>query len=130
MTGLITFALLLAPGFVYLDATKHKIGKVPEVKGIANMSAGVWALCTFGLAIVALPLYLIKRPELITRAAVHPVEPTRRGMKARLLFGLGGLFVIFGVLGEMYGDYRERHPEVARNGTRIEAPRPAAALPY
>lgn len=72
--------------FVYFDATKNKIGKVPGEKGFTNMSAGVWAIGTWLLWIVAFPLYLINRKKLIEKAQNSPQEvpETRR----KIILGL------------------------------------------
>jgi hypothetical protein len=72
--------------FVYFDATKNEIGKVPGEKGFTNMSAGVWAIGTWLLWIVAFPLYLINRKKLIEKAQNSPQEvpETRR----KIILGL------------------------------------------
>ncbi len=44
--SMVTYLVLGCVLFVYLDATKNKIGKVPEVKRFTNMSAGMWATGT------------------------------------------------------------------------------------
>lgn len=72
---------------VYLDATKHKIGRVPGDDLADNHSAGGWA----GRALLIAPAiaYLRKRPRLLERAAEHPVEaPHARRNKVLILAGL------------------------------------------
>jgi len=72
---------------VYLDATKHKIGRVPGDDLVDNHSAGGWA----GRALLIAPAiaYLRKRPKLLERAAEHPVEaPHARRNKILILAGL------------------------------------------
>ena len=72
---------------VYLDATKHKIGRVPGDDLADNHSAGGWA----GRALLIAPAiaYLRKRPKLLERAAEHPVEaPHARRNKILILAGL------------------------------------------
>lgn len=65
--------------FVYLDATRNKIGKIPQVKRFTNMSAGMWAIGTALLWIVVFPLYLLNRKKLIDIAAEQPqVVPSFR----------------------------------------------------
>lgn len=64
--------------FVYYDTTKHRIGKIPGQKGFLNLSPGLWALATFGLWIVAFPLYLLNRSKLIDKAKQHPYEVSNR----------------------------------------------------
>jgi len=77
--SIITYLVLGCVLFVYLDATKNKIGKVPEVKQFTNMSAGMWATGTALLWIFVFPLYLINRKKLINIAAEKPqVVPTFR----------------------------------------------------
>lgn len=44
--SMVTYLVLGCALYVYLDATKNKIGKVPEVKRFTNMSAGMWATGT------------------------------------------------------------------------------------
>lgn len=70
--SIITYVVLGCVLFVYLDATKNKIGKVPEVKQFTNMSAGMWATGTALLWIVVFPLYLINREKLINIAVERP----------------------------------------------------------
>ncbi|WP_299773007.1 hypothetical protein [uncultured Pseudoteredinibacter sp.] len=74
--------------WVYLDATKNKIGKTPE-GGFLNISAGAWGVCSLGLWVVAFPLYLIFRSKLIKNAKDHPVAVSKRGLKATLIGILG-----------------------------------------
>ena len=65
--------------FVYVDATKHNIGKIPGKKEFSNMSAGMWATGTALLWIVVFPLYLFKRNRLIEIADKTPqVVPSFR----------------------------------------------------
>ena len=66
--------------FVYVDATKNKIGKIPDNKRFTNMSAGMWATGTALLWILVFPLYLINRKKLINIAAEQPqpVPPFKR----------------------------------------------------
>jgi len=58
--------------FVYIDATRNKIGKNPEIKRFTNMSAGMWTTGTGLLWIIVFPLYLINRKKLIDLAAENP----------------------------------------------------------
>ncbi len=77
--------------FVYYDASKRKIGKIPDRKGLFNLSAGGWAAATMLLWIVAFPAYLIKRGKLIEEAVAKPQVSNSRGLK----LGLGaGLFIM------------------------------------
>ena len=75
MATVIAVALVaISAVWVYLDATKNKIGKNPGEKGMFNMSAGAWGAATLGLWIVAFPSYLIKRSDLIEKAKENPVD--------------------------------------------------------
>ncbi len=91
--------IALTPIWVYLDATKHKIGKVEGISGLTNNSAGVWGIVTLGLWIVTFPLYLIKRKALIERAQEHPVEVKGRAAKATVFAIIGGSWVALAALG-------------------------------
>ncbi len=72
---------------VYLDATKHKIGRVPGDDLADNHSAGGWA--ARALLIAPAVVYYRKRPKLLERAAEHPVEaPHARRNKVLILAGL------------------------------------------
>lgn len=83
--------------FVYWDATKNKIGKIPDEKGFFNLSAGLWATGTALLWIVVFPAYLIKRDKLLEKAKTHPIEASARPAKLTALCLVGALFV-FSVL--------------------------------
>ena len=66
MLGIIAITVVAITGiWVYLDATKNKIGKIKDNSGMFNMSAGEWAIVTMLLWIIAFPAYLIKRGDLI-----------------------------------------------------------------
>ncbi|MFC6634023.1 hypothetical protein [Microbulbifer taiwanensis] len=95
--------------WVYLDATKHRIGKTPE-GGFLNASAGGLAIATMLLWVVALPLYLINRNKLKKKAEEHPVTVKARGVKA-FLIGLIGFGFCAMVL---YADYIARMEQMAQ----------------
>ncbi len=82
--------------WVYLDATKHKIGKIPSGKGMFNMSAGGWAIVTLLLWIIGFPAYLIKRGSLIEAARANPVNVSGRGGKAAALTVGGVVSIMIG----------------------------------
>lgn len=87
MLSLIVAAVSVVAGFwIYLDATKHHIGKDPTVRSFWGLSAGGWA--TWGLCFwpLGVPVYLIRRPSLLERAKKHPVDPSS---KTRSLVFLG-----------------------------------------
>jgi hypothetical protein len=79
--------------FVYYDATKNKIGKIEGEKGLFNNSAGMWAIGTWLLWIVVLPLYIIKRTELIEKAKQNPVN-VPEGKRKVILCIIFMLFVL------------------------------------
>lgn len=91
---MIMYLLIIGSAFfVYSDASKHKIGKIPEEKGLFNNSAGMWTIGTLLLWIVFFPSYLIKRSELITKAKEKPQEPS--SSNGAWLGIIGIVFVIF-----------------------------------
>ena len=67
--------------WVYIDASKNKIGNSPQ-GGLLNVGAGGWwgVLCLL-LWVVIFPLYLIKRSKLIAFAKANPAEPKNRNIK-------------------------------------------------
>ena len=79
--------------WVYLDATKHKIGKITGAGGMFNMSAGAWAVVTLFLWIIAFPAYLINRGSLIAKAKETPIEVSGREGKAVAIGLTGGAWV-------------------------------------
>ncbi len=82
--------------WVYFDATANKIGKIPDEKGMFNMSAGAWAIVTLLLWIIGFPAYLIKRGSLIAKAKARPVEVKARIAKTLALAFVGlWVFVVF-----------------------------------
>jgi len=91
---IITIVVIISSIWVYLDATKNKIGKIKDEKGLFNMSAGAWALVTLLLWIVGMPAYLIKRKSLIEKAEDHPVETSGRVIKILGLLLIGILMII------------------------------------
>lgn len=62
---------------IYYDASNNKIGSIPGEKGFTNADAGMWATTTLLLWIIALPIYLLNRSQLIERAKTSPVEPSK-----------------------------------------------------
>jgi hypothetical protein len=79
--------------WVYLDATKHKIGKNKETGGFWNMSAGGWAAATLILWIVGFPAYLVKRGSLLKLGQQHPVEVRNRA-PVLVVLAAGGAVLI------------------------------------
>lgn len=77
--------ILISAQWVYSDAKKHKIGKIPEKKGLLNMSAGSMAGATLLLWLPTFPLYLYKRKALIEQAKEHPIEPS-----GKIVYGVTG----------------------------------------
>jgi len=84
--------------WVYLDATKNEIGKIPGSKGVFNMSAGGWGAATLFLWIVGFPAYLVKREKLIAKARTSPVVVKGRMVKAAVLAIAGALAGLMTVL--------------------------------
>lgn len=82
---MISIIVAISALLVYLDATRHKIGKIPDQEGLWNLSAGLWATATLMLWIVALPAYLLKRSSLIAAAETHPQEPANITIPIALL---------------------------------------------
>lgn len=78
-------AIAISAQWVYYDAKKHKIGKVPGMKGLLNMSAGAMAGATLLLWLPTFPMYLYKRKALIEQAKEHPIEPA-----GKITFALTG----------------------------------------
>jgi hypothetical protein len=93
LSTLIVLVVSASSVWVYLDATKHKIGKIPD-GGPFNSSAGLWGTATLLLWIIVLPMYLIKRRKMIERAQEHPVTVRGRGLKAGILSFIGGLWFL------------------------------------
>lgn len=69
--------LILLPAVVYLDATRHRIGKIKGEKHIVNMHAGGWAAAIAipvpFVPIIAMLAYLSHRRRLIEKAKEQPV---------------------------------------------------------
>lgn len=85
--------VVLSGIWVYWDATEQKIGKIPTIKSMFNISAGGWAIVTLMLWIVAFPAYLIKRKSLIEIAKSQPVEVKGRFIKLSIITVIGMLWV-------------------------------------
>lgn len=92
MLGTVISALVAAwVVWVYWDATRNKIGKIPGESGFLNMSAGAWSFVSFWwFGFVA---YLWKRDRLLALAETHPVEVKRRWLKLAVLCLACALFV-------------------------------------
>ncbi|HKE39034.1 MAG TPA: hypothetical protein VKG21_04265 [Casimicrobiaceae bacterium] len=85
--------------WVYWDASGRKVGKVPGVGGMFNMSAGAWSVVTMFFWIIAFPAYLVKRSALIERTKEQPVEVTGRIFKMVILAVIGSLWVLITLAG-------------------------------
>lgn len=94
METLIVLIVVASAIWVYVDATNHKVGKIPNKGGMFNMSAGAWSVVTLLLWIVGLPAYLIKRTALISAAAANPVNVKGRPAKIAAIAIVGGLWVL------------------------------------
>ena len=84
----------LAPVAVYWDATAKRIGRVPSSTSFLNMPAGGWGFCVLMLGILALPLYLFMRKNLIEKAAREPViiPENKRLIMAMVLLAASSFF--------------------------------------
>lgn len=125
MNAFIWLVIGASATWVYFDATRHKIGKIPGKGGMTNMSAGAWAIVTFLLWIVGMPVYLVSRRRLIEEAAAHPVEPSGRVAKLALM---GLLTLFWGAVGAGMDRQAERlasapaaDAELARRMEAIQA---------
>jgi len=95
---IIFFAIVVATSiWVYMDAIKNKIGKIPNCKSIFNISAGDWAICSLLLWVIVFPAYIINRNSLITIAKEHPIEATKREVTIAI-FAIFAIIVLFLVL--------------------------------
>jgi len=82
---LILFLVFASIIWVYLDITKHKIGRVSNKNYSFNWSVWEWVIAVSILWIVFFPAYLYKRTDLMERSKDYPVEYKRRAF---------GLFMI------------------------------------
>ena len=73
LNSIIIAVVAVSAVWVYLDATKNKIGKIPDGKGMFNMSAGAWCAVTLGLWIIGFPAYLINRGDMIEKTKETPI---------------------------------------------------------
>jgi|TARA_B110000908_G_C10074340_1_gene366562 hypothetical protein len=94
LNSIIIAVVAVSAVWVYLDATKNKIGKIPDGKGMFNMSAGAWGAVTLGLWIIGFPAYLINRGDLIEKTKENPIVVKGRGGKAAVLSIIGGLWIL------------------------------------
>ncbi len=89
---MIMYLLIIGSAFfVYFNVGKHKIGKIPDEKGLFNNSTGMWTIGTLLLWIVFFPAYLIERSELITKAKEKPQTLLFKGLCRGVL---GAAFVM------------------------------------
>lgn len=98
MENIMMFIVLGSALYVYYDASRHKIGKIPGDKGFFNLSAGMWATATLLLWIIAFPAYLIKRKSLIEKAKANPQESSNRNVKLGIMAGIIGLVFMLNVM--------------------------------
>lgn len=62
--------------FVYFDAIKYKVGKIPDQSGYFNLSALTWAIAS--LFAIGFPVYVVLRGKLIDKAKLHPAYTSKR----------------------------------------------------
>jgi len=101
MGTLIYLIIIASAAFVYWDATKNRIGKTSDAKILSNSPVWLWALGVLLIWIVAFPLYLVKRKELIQKALENPVEVPMKQMK--LVFGVLGMILVIVLVGGLFG---------------------------
>lgn len=83
MLAWIPILLPFSAVWVYLDASKHRIGVTPDNDSkFFNLSAGGWGVATLLLWIVTFPAYLIQRDTLLELAKSYPVDSPKRLAKA------------------------------------------------
>jgi hypothetical protein len=133
MLGIIVILIVaITSVWIYLDATKNKIGKIENEKGMFNISAGEWAAGALLLWIVVFPAYLIKRKSRIEKAKEFPIEVKGRVLKAILLAVIGGSVIIIAIpvyIGHMNGDLPTcDNPEVVSLAERAVKNSPAFQL--
>lgn len=97
--------------WIYWDATKNGIGRVPD-KHWFNFSAGWWAVGMLFLWFVFLPVYFIMRNKLIARAKESPIEVKHRSVKLGALVFITILSVV-GISGLYVAEYPEVQKEIA-----------------
>lgn len=103
------FIVTVSAIFVYFDATKNKVGKIPDKKGFLNMSAGMWSFGVLLLWIIIFPLYLFKRSSLIETAKENPQTVSMRGAKLALLSVICITFSATSlILAPAYNDYLQK----------------------
>jgi hypothetical protein len=95
MLGIIVILIVVITSvWIYLDATKNKIGEIANDKSMFNLSAGGWVAGALLLWIVVFPAYLIKRKSLIEKAKGFPIEVKGRILKTVLLASIGFVIII------------------------------------
>lgn len=94
MYTLITSIVIITSILVYIDASNHNIGKIPNVHGFWNMSAMGWFLSCLGLWIIAFPAYLFKRSELLAKAFEQPKQPGKIANFIALCLSAAGVIYI------------------------------------
>jgi len=97
LNALIIAVVALSSVWVYLDASKNKIGKVAATTGFFNLSAGGWSVATLFLWVVGFPAYLFKRGALLAKAKQHPVEVKGRMVKAIVLAVIGIVWTLLSI---------------------------------
>lgn len=98
---MLNLIIALSTMFVYYDTTNNNIGKIEGEKSFYNLSPIMWSVVVCFLWIIAFPLYLYKRSELIEKAKNNPkkVHPkTRRNVLVvqGVFTGLLVISILFG----------------------------------
>lgn len=99
--------------WVYYDATKNKIGSIPGEKEFTNANAESWATSTLLLWIIAFPIYLFNRSQLIEKAKTYPIESSQWRNTFFVLFSILFLGSIINLATNPELDYSSRNPKTA-----------------
>jgi len=103
MYTLVKLIIVASAIYVYHDASKNKIGRIPGQSGFFNLPAGAWALGTLWLWLIFFPMYLKNREELIRKAQEHPREATYIKLKLGILAFMFVALMFQGISGENDG---------------------------
>lgn len=125
--ALVSFSLA-SVGWVLFDAMALKTGR-GQVVGMVNMSPWAWAFCFLLFWLIAFPIYLVTRPEIVKANQQYPDGPPLTDSIASknngcliasvsCLITLLLALVIIAVLTVIGGRLSERNPEL-RSTTRV-----------
>jgi hypothetical protein len=116
--------------FVYYDASKNNIGSIPGETGFTNADAGMWATSTLLLWIIAFPIYLLNRSQLIEKANANPKEPSKG---RSVIIALLSVFVLFSfinlTINQETDDSLKTNQELSHNVVPSPPPPPPVPTP-